>query len=92
MSDKSRSKWPLGKLVEIEWIDSMTNGGWRSIESYKADPPLAICRTAGYLLERSKDHVTVMQNQSLRSGHVSDSMSIPMVAVKSIRVLKGGPK
>ena len=88
----SKSKWPLHKVVEIEWIDSMTNGGWRSIESYKGDPALALCRTAGYLVEKTKDHITIMQNQSLRSGHVSDSMSIPMVAVKSIRVLKGGLK
>ena len=82
-------KWPLPKLVEIEWIDSCTSGGWRNHASYVEEGP-TVCRTIGYLLHKSKEKIIVIQTQSASTGHVSDSMAIPMVAVKRMRVLKGG--
>ena len=83
-------KWPLTKLVEIEWIDSCTGGGWRSQDSYLDDAHPAICRSIGYLLHKDAERVVVLQTMSSSSGHVSDSMTIPRVAVKCMRVLKGG--
>lgn len=82
-------KWPLPKLVEVEWVDSCTAGGWRSRASYLEEGP-TICRTIGYLLHKDKQKIVVIQTQSSSTGHVSDSMAIPVVAVKKMRVLKGG--
>lgn len=83
-------KWPLTKLVEIEWVDSCTGGGWRSKSSYLEDANPTICRSIGYLLQKDATRVVVMQTMSSDTGHMSDSMAIPLVAVRKMRVLKGG--
>ncbi len=38
-------------IVEVEWIDSATTGGWRAMD---AENPVVSCLTAGYLVG---DHV-----------------------------------
>lgn len=83
-------KWPLTTLVEVEWVDSCTGGGWRSKAAYLEDAHPTICRTIGYLLKKDTQEVVVVQTMSASTGHVSDSMAIPRVAVRKIRVLKDG--
>ena len=83
-------KWPLSKLVEIEWVDSCTEGGWSSQENYLNRAQPTICRSIGYLLMKNKEKVAVVQTMSSSTGHVADSMTIPMVAVRKMRILKGG--
>lgn len=83
-------KWPLTKLVEVEWTDSCTEGGWNSHSAYLDRAQPTICRSIGYLLVKTKEKVVVVQTMSLSTGHVSDSMAIPIVAVRKIRFLKGG--
>ena len=49
-----------------------------------------ICRSIGYLLKKDAHEIVVMQTMSSDTGHMSDSMAIPWVAVRKMRVLKGG--
>ena len=47
-SDTKKAKVPM---VEVEWVDSCSKGGWRSRAEY-LEQTVDFCRTAGYLLKR----------------------------------------
>ena len=80
---------PLKKyqLVEVEWMDSCTDRGWHSREEYLKTIAVDRCRTAGYLLKSSRTSLTVVQSQSDLTGNLTDSITIPRSAVKSVRKL-----
>ncbi len=82
-------KWPLNTRVEVEWVDSCTNGKWASVDVHRAESRPSLCRSIGYLLERSDKRVVVAQSMSTDTGHVSDTMAIPRVAVKRMRRIVG---
>ena len=79
-------KFPLSKLVEVEWINSCAMGKWRDKKEYENQEPIT-CRTAGYLLSKDKKRVIILQSQS-NEGGMSDSMTIPRVCVKRMKHLK----
>jgi hypothetical protein len=88
--------WPKAmSIVEVEWIDSNSEGGWSSVEQYlksaTAGDTLA-CRSTGYLFHKDKRSLTLVQSQSQKSGYVADSITIPRFAVKSLRVIDKPPK
>ena len=45
------------------------------------------CRTAGYLLTKTKKYITVVQNRGEDTGNVGEAMNIPRSCVKRIRRL-----
>jgi len=73
------------KFVEIEWADAGSNGGWREGDNYPKDS--IQCRTAGYLLHKDSEAVTVAQSIS-RDGAHADRMTIPMGCVRKYRVIR----
>jgi hypothetical protein len=79
-------KFPLKELVEVEWVDSAARGRWGSVEEYRKHD-VVTCRTAGYLLSKTKRAVTIIQSQHTDDG-LSDAMSIPTCAVLKLRRLK----
>ena len=78
------------QIVEVEWIDSAHHQGWTArsewIESLK-EKKYSVCRTAGYLLQKTRDSVVIVQSQS-DVDHMDAAMVIPRVAVTKITVLK----
>lgn len=82
-------RWPLGKLVEVEWIDSCHNQGWGSIENHKRESGPATCRTVGYLVESTSKRVVLAQSQSSYSGHAGDIMTIPRSCVRKTKIHRG---
>jgi hypothetical protein len=54
---------PLNRIVEVEWMDANTRGGWSPHEYYKDHAPAA-ARTVGYLLEKNKLFITVVTTQA----------------------------
>ena len=75
------------KIVEVEWIDSCGQSGWHPVKTHEENRP-AKCKTSGYLVGRSKAHITVCLSEDTDNKNLNDSMVIPMSSVKKIRVLK----
>lgn len=82
---KPKSPWPLREIVEVEWADAVTRGGWKAPTDYQAEESMP-CRTAGYLLKQTATEVVIIQSMS-PSPSLSDSMTIPAGWVKKIRRL-----
>ena len=74
-------------IVEVEWWDARSFGGWSSPAEY-AKKGIALCRTVGYLLRRNKREIVVVQNVGDTTGNVSDATAIPTCCVKRVRRLK----
>ena len=80
------SKWPLRRIVEVDWIDAASRGRWQNADEHrKAATPIA-CRSVGYLLTSDSQRVTVIQSQGVL-GDVSDSMTIPRRMVLRMRTI-----
>lgn len=86
-NNTSKDKWPLRKVVLVEWLDSATKGGWRNVKDYRDNAKPAACRTVGYLLKDTGDHVTIVQSQG-NVDDCTDAMSIPKACITSTKVLR----
>lgn len=73
------------QIVKIEWVDSISNGGWEIERSAKDIHPGHVT-SVGYLFDCSDDYVTIVQNYIGEEGmeQACNVMSIPRCAVKSI--------
>ncbi len=81
--------YPLTKIVEVFWVDSASRGRWDSLEGYRGQRP-ALCKTCGYLVDESNEHITVALSQGDTTSMVStvlDSICIPRGCVTKIRRL-----
>ena len=63
--------------VIVEWIDSMSSGGWHD---YKESD--LTCYTVGMLYEDKKDRVVIAMNKSAHG--YGDYMEIPKIAIKKV--------
>ena len=75
---------PRFPIYEVEWLDSAHTPGWRAEST---DYGTSICLTVGYLLHRDRAMVSLVQSQS-QHGSVAEIISIPRVAVRSMKRLK----
>jgi len=78
------------KLVEVDWIDSAFNQGWGDAKEARKSMHAVRCRSVGYLLDSDADCVKIVQSRDVDCDLLSGGISIPRVAVKRIRTLKGG--
>ena len=76
--------------MEVEWVDSCSSTRWESLEYYQRNTGTSICRSTGYLLSKTEDHIVLVQSISGSTDNVAESIAIPMAAVRKIRKLKGG--
>ncbi len=72
-------------IVEIEWLDSQSQGRWGSRAGYEKTCDVAECTTIGYLLSKDSRKVTVVQTRHPLQDDVLDAISIPTAAIKRIR-------
>lgn len=86
MKPKPLNKFPLNKIVEVEWFDACGYGKWDGLKEYEELEPMP-CKTAGYLLKKTKDKITILSTQSADEGG-NGGISIPIPWIKKIRVLK----
>ena len=70
------------KFVLIEWVDSNFHHGWDS-----EIPELAYCVTAGILVNKCKESISVAIAQS-NNGNMANCMIIPRKCITSIKELK----
>ena len=57
---RSRRQWPAKDLVEVEYLDSSTSGGWQQKKDINHEP--AFCRTVGYLIKKTRRSLTLAQS------------------------------
>ena len=69
------------KAVRVDWIDSTAQGGWG--DYMETDMR---CCSIGILIHKDKDVVVLAQNWS--NSYLGEYITIPMVAVKKVKVLK----
>lgn len=76
-----------GPMVEVEWIDSGGQAGWHAAEQSARGFDEMECRTIGYLIEDSERGVCIVAGNGA-TGMQMDSVTIPRVAVVSVRRLR----
>ncbi len=83
---KPKIAWPCRKLVEVDWEDSTSTGGWMDPDVHQRYGKERSCRSAGYVLARTKTEVVIAQSMSC-GGKVNDTISIPAACVRRVRRL-----
>jgi len=81
--------WRALPLVEVEWVDSCADAGWRAAKKERTDHPDLRCATAGYLFEERRGYVKIAQSLSAHDS-VDNLMAIPRSAIRKITRL--GPQ
>ena len=75
-------------VVEVQWVDAASHGRWRVAEEVKDVIP-AKSFTVGYLAEKTKECVKIVQNMN-EFGHMADVIAIPAPWVTTIKILRKG--
>lgn len=74
-----------GPLVEVEWIDSASTGGWCSLDEALAVDLRALA--VGYLVRDDDSGVTLAQGAD-NYGALMAPLSIPRAAVQAVHRLE----
>lgn len=69
--------------VEVRWIDSASNNGWREMDT---DIKPVKCRSVGHLVKKNKRRVVLVMSVAT-SKQYGESLVIPRACVTSIRKL-----
>ena len=76
------------RLIEVHWKDSAFHRGWSSAATKRSEMGVALCRTAGYLVESTKECVKVAHSVDHENESFADGIAIPRVAITKIRRLQ----
>lgn len=77
------------KILLVEWDDTAGHGRWRDRDEAKKETTVPAF-TVGFLIDRNEDRIVVASSCAHSDhSHVTDTMAIPMHAVKRISTLKG---
>lgn len=84
---------PAERLVEIEWIDSVTDSsGWTYTEDAKSKHSNEVmqCHSVGYLFANEEDYIVLVKGfQGAETKHAVESVSqIPKVAITKMTFLE----
>jgi hypothetical protein len=76
------------KIYLIDWVDSLTNTGWKHSDELTGQ--LALCQTVGFYVNDTKEFITLALNRDLTGANspYGELMSIPKVSIKRKRILK----
>ena len=77
-------------IVEVEWRDACTDGGWMNFDELKEHIPLT-CRTVGRLVRFDKQQLTVLPT-ICTNGKSSVPWAIPREWVQHVTLLRKGKK
>ena len=74
--------------VEVTWVDSvLLNFGWQHPMEYQdsASEP-AVIRSVGYVIHRTKTHLTLTMNVG-NNGQITSGITIPTGCIRRVRRL-----
>ena len=77
---RPKKPWIFDKIIEVEWRDSIMSSGWNDPTNYGKDRP-TLCRSVGYLLSESKDHVQLVISQDPECDNVNGAITIPKESI-----------
>ena len=83
---KDKPKWPLRRIVEVDWLDATSRGRWKSVDEQRKETVPTVCRTVGYLLVSDRHRVSVAQSQGT-GGDATDTITIPRGMVQRMRTI-----
>ena len=78
--------WRALPRVEVEWVDSCGDSGWRSVKKERAENLSLRCATVGYLLEERRGYVKIVQSLSAHES-TDNPLAIPRCAIRKITPL-----
>ena len=84
----------MPKFVDVIWTDSQAMTGWEPIHAKikNAKKTNLTCRTAGMLVSKTKDRITIVQSVAYNNdGRImsgTEAIVIPTHAIRKIRKLK----
>lgn len=73
------------KLVKVNWVDSVTCGGWTILDDFDEVPTKAT--TVGYLIQDKEEYVTIAQTYAEPPKQVCNMITIPRVAIVEMTTL-----
>ena len=73
------------RFVRVDWIDSVTNGGWSAANSVSTGAEPTHIVSGGFLLEKNKRRVVIAQSLSESTQEVCNLLTIPRGNVVRIR-------
>ena len=85
-------------IVEVEWLDSVHEGGWRKIKDIDSEPDpdqWLKHKSIGYVLEVTKQAVGIVQSRQSQpddKASVDSHMCIPKVAITNITIFNSSNK
>lgn len=81
-------------LVEIDWVDSQRETGWRPLSAVSVDETCMQMKTAGYIIYESETCLGVAQSFTTErtDPSIDGVMRIPRVAITAIRVMRANGK
>jgi hypothetical protein len=50
------------KLVLIEWLDSASGSGWRSLDTIKSQPGALFCSSVGWVVDEAEEYVSLVSH------------------------------
>lgn len=75
------------KIVDVTWVDSISQSGWQNPERKSEPLEPCITRTVGFLVHDEPDYITVSSHWN-NLGHYADPMSIPRGAITTLKIVK----
>lgn len=80
------------KIVEVEWVDSMSEGRWKPVADVirEATDEAMLHRSVGYLVHECEGSIVLAGSRGESGDMVADTMQIPRVAVLRTKVLRSG--
>ena len=73
-----------GQIVEVEWLDAGSSGGWKEPTEHAKMQPLHTVST-GYLIHLDTTRCVLGQSFSDTSGMANDTIVIPHGMIRRIR-------
>lgn len=74
-------------LIEITWVDIVSDSAWLSEQKANEYPPTQ-CKSAGYFLNRTKNVIRLSASIQCGKDNERDMTVIPNGVIKKIRKLK----
>ena len=79
------------RIVEVEWVDAVTNNGWHSITNYSGGgPEMPVHQSVGYVLRDDETGMTILQSFQHNGKLVADSLQLPRAYIRQVKTVRRG--
>ena len=72
----------LGSIIRVIWIDSCSSSGWCKGNNFG---DTTMCESVGWLVQDDRKSITVAGHRSESTDEWNGAITIPRVAIKSLK-------